>query len=87
MTSIHINTQIRTNPCGCKQTRTYNEDPEFQGYDTDRETKEYVFCVTHKAERETIKNQMSSIYKKQRQLANELHVMQLKYRATVDFES
>lgn len=35
-------------PCGCHETLYYDDDPEFDGYETDREEKTRTLCESHK---------------------------------------
>jgi hypothetical protein len=42
-------------PCGCWRKVWYNDDPDFSGYDTDREECDEHCCERHQNERNRLK--------------------------------
>lgn len=49
-------------PCGCYEISTYNDDPEFEGYDTDREEIEFKMCKNHRDKVKRLKEQSDELY-------------------------
>lgn len=46
MASVHV--QERAGGCGCRKTVIYHEeDPEWDGYDSDMEEVQWKFCDAH----------------------------------------
>ena len=70
-----MKTFVTTAPCGCVRTITMDESEDYDGYDTDREQKDYHWCSVHQAERnvliqkqQDVRNELARLFEQEREL-------------------
>jgi len=64
--SQYLSTKRTSSPCGCSVIFTYNEDPNFDGYDSDGCMTDYtrVYCEKHEAELDNLKQEENDIFQR-----------------------
>jgi septal ring factor EnvC (AmiA/AmiB activator) len=70
---MSIETYFNQANCGCSLKIEYNDDPYYNGYESDREEKTYTFCESHKKERKDLQEQRKLLEKEIEKLNNQLH--------------
>ena len=48
--------------CGCSKTETYNDDPNFSGYDTDRTDFDCTTCADHKSQIRSLEDEIRELH-------------------------
>lgn len=54
----------RKAPCGCSWKRYHNDDPAFDGYESDREEETRTYCYAHRARLVTLDREREAAYQR-----------------------
>lgn len=64
---------VNNKECGCRHTWTFEDDPEYQGYDSDRESCVTRLCRAHKVELHELRRETDDLEKKMTLLSQRLN--------------
>lgn len=77
----------KAKPCGCKRVVCYDDDPNFNGYDTDREEVNITLCTNHKEDMKILKEEESHVKQQMKAISESLSEIQSRQKSLLKFEN